>query len=302
MTQKELHECLTRTFGFNNFGRNKDLSVEHLEDIYLAVSAAYRDMSVRTISGFAAVEEYKKTAIRLWLTRKLYDYFEGPAKDKDGFDKYHKLLYEEFVATLKDFIKPDGEERDNADTKKLDGIEEKITAGKAQKIINMAFKNLYCFSVPAKTDDDKLMDYYRYCHMALDSNILGWFWTDVITWYENTHERVPRSYRKSWSNLEYGGENAEGSYLWIQTIIRKYFEAGGDPKWSEYLPKDLEEENDKPIECNPFVPFTAEFFLWAKLIAKQDLPQTIFDGLKKCPADGKSILKLVSPCSEKQAQ
>ena len=301
MTQKELHECLTRTFGFNNFGRNKDLSVEHLEDIYLAVSAAYRDMSVRTISGFAAVEEYKKTAIRLWLTRKLYDYFEEPVEDEKGFDDCHKLLCEEFVATLKDFIKPDGEERDNADTKKLDGIEEKITAGKAQKIINMAFKNLYCFSVPAKTDDDKLMDYYRYRHMALDSNILDWFWTDVITWYENTHERVPRSYRKSWSNLEYGDKdkNEKGSYLWIQTKIREYIDA---VQKGETQLNWMKDENDKLIECDPFVPFTAEFFLWAKLIAKQDLPQTIFDGLKKCPADGKSILKLVSPCSEKQAQ
>ena len=80
----------------------------------------------------------------------------------------------------------------------------KATYGMAQKIVNMAFKYLYCF-------DDANIYYNRFadCHMPLDSFTLKWFYSKVVKKSGNK--------TTTWSNLK------DFEYKNIITLIRGYF-------------------------------------------------------------------------------
>jgi hypothetical protein len=100
----------------------------------------------------------------------------------------------------------------------------------AQKIVNMAFKYLYCF-------DDANIYYKKFadCHMPLDRFTLKWFYSKVVPWYRRSkHITLPTSKKNNngdcfwktwksgiktatWSNLD-GNE-----YIDIITLIREYF-------------------------------------------------------------------------------
>ena len=66
--------------------------------------------------------------------------------------------------------------------KRYDGM----TYGKAQKVVNMIFKYLYCFDGAIALEDK-----FKACHMPLDSKILDWYKVNV-----DKHQKTP------WSKLE----------------------------------------------------------------------------------------------------
>jgi hypothetical protein len=96
----------------------------------------------------------------------------------------------------------------------------------AQKIVNMAFKYLYCF-------DDANIYYNKFadCHMPLDRFTLKWFYSKVVPWYRSNYNKLSTSLNYSnfwktwksgikattWSNLE------DYEYKDIITLIRGYF-------------------------------------------------------------------------------
>ena len=136
----------------NRMGITKDtISVKNHEDILeYAVNKAYIDMQPRTIKGH-------KISLTEPLREKLADrfckYFKDPAPSTESdFDKIHSDFCDFFLTELNKIFASTPQE-----------------FGKAQKVINMAFKYLYCF------DDATLyLPHFEYCHMPIDSYTLNW--------------------------------------------------------------------------------------------------------------------------------
>lgn len=136
-------------------------------------------------------------------------YFDKDYNSQEEFDEWHYSTCDIVMTALR---------KNFAD----------IHYGKAQKIVNMTFKYLYCIV------NDKNENNYIYCHMPLDSVILDWIWDNKsIMPYEaiNTMpKKLQHGYFDSWSNLEYNGNcNLTGcgnrySYMFYQHLIRKFCE------------------------------------------------------------------------------
>lgn len=149
-------------------------------DIYdYAVRQAYLDMC-RTVRGAGAPPKNKRVQEALEMaSRSLRDYFGGKPKIKsEAFDSWMQSVLLNV------------------------GMPAKFTVGQSQKIINMAFKYLYC------CDDyrsDK-KDYFVNCHMPLDDY--------TLTWYKN--ECSPDWRKEAWSVID-----DVLAYYDIQSAIRE---------------------------------------------------------------------------------
>jgi len=153
-------------------------------DIYdRAVYQAYLDMC-RTVSGVSKNDTKRKTSViaaRNSIASRLNSFFEedianNPSETcfdcKICFDCWHKETMDE-AKTLAEFL----------------------TYGQVQKIINMAFKYLYC----CKDIRDKKSDHFVHCHMALDNYTLAWFERTCKGVFE---KRVGSKYRHDdWSKI-----------------------------------------------------------------------------------------------------
>ena len=135
----------------NRMGITKDtISVKNHEDILeYAVNKAYIDMQPRTIKGH-------KISLTEPLREKLADrfckYFKDPAPSTESdFDKIHSDFCDFFLTELNKIFASTPQE-----------------FGKAQKVINMAFKYLYCFD-----DATSYLPHFTYCHMPIDSYTLN---------------------------------------------------------------------------------------------------------------------------------
>lgn len=116
-----------------------------------------------------------------------------------------------------------------------------MTYGQAQKIINMAFKYLYCCR-----HDSAMEERFKACHMPLDSFSLEWFkrkfgeddFTNFERYSEN-HKKLPENLftqkgekkklkaesMGSWSSMqtwEEGCEKQEYPYEFYAYVIKKY--------------------------------------------------------------------------------
>ena len=124
-----------------------------------AILSAYRDMQLRTIKGhkMSYTDELRET-----LAQEFVKYFQSPSPTtREDFDKIHKGLCEGFLNGLNEVFA----------RYKL----AKQEFGKAQKVINMTFKYLYCFD-----DAEKFEDYFRFCHMPIDSYTLNWCFDNAL--------------------------------------------------------------------------------------------------------------------------
>ena len=177
---------------------------------------ALKDFTPRTEKreesvSFAAkdmLEELEKSDTHIELepySKKFLDFFDEKEKNEKEFDDWHEKICEDF---LKRFRLKDNK------------------YGKAQKVINMTFKYIYCLEGAKERED-----YFRFCHMPLDSITLEWFYRlkekGVKITIDNKEEKICRKY-PSWSNLRKtsSGEkkDREYGYVDIQNAIRKYLE------------------------------------------------------------------------------
>ena len=126
------------------------------KDIFrCAIDQAWLDMC-RTLRGKKTktknLEKCKEN-----MAESLEQYFSiKPRKSKCEFDKWHNETTLQF-REVKNF-----------------------TVGQSQKILNMAMKYLYCcnnYRIEKK-------EYFKYCHMPLDSYILNWYKSDVDKDYD----------------------------------------------------------------------------------------------------------------------
>lgn len=140
----------------DKFKDYKDNSLENiLEDnsnsisiFSAAVSLAYDDAK-RRFSGIGEVlNDDKKTEFFEKIANEICNIFENPEND---FDDWHQTT----CNRLNDYLDKLG----------YDGA----TYGKAQKIINMTFKYLYCLTTTNKYDN-----IFQKCHIPLDRFTLEW--------------------------------------------------------------------------------------------------------------------------------
>lgn len=218
-------------------GDDVSISVLDKDDVVLAVKKAYIDMSPRTFKNEnedekQALDSEKKKELFEELANKIADYMKDGTND---FDAWHNKLCERFIVQFGEILNEAGKNPKDA------------TYGKAQKIVNMTFKYLYCYD-----DADKYYDRFVPCHMALDSYILSWF----FDWYSKEYnkgkkrnEKITKSGKNSlpkWSHLKYEKDKTDivPQYKEIQDAI------------SQYLKK---ENNDVPSGTPPI---EAEFVVW----------------------------------------
>lgn len=168
------------------------LSVIDKNDVILAIKNAYLAMSPRTVKEVGTTSLFKKVGITGkytvfdWLAEMFIKYFRG--EPPINFDDWHNKVCEEFLKRFNDVLRKSGYNP--------------VQYGKAQKIVNVTFKNLYLY------DDAFLYEEYFYdCHFILSSENLDWY-----------KHNVNSSWRKiAWSNLNYK------QYIEIQENIREYF-------------------------------------------------------------------------------
>lgn len=141
------------------------------------------------------------------LINRFKDYGVDNYSEKDVFDEWHKTTCDALMNVLKNLY-------------------QSIHYGKAQKIVNMTFKYLYCIS------NDRNDNYYKYCHIPLDSIILDWIWANKSVFqdaYDKFNMDVPfqHQYFENWSNLDYSNNKFDGnrySYMFFQELIRAFCE------------------------------------------------------------------------------
>lgn len=190
------------------------------DDVRECIRRAYKDLTVRTmtkrkdseVEDLAGTDEELYHAVNQWM--------KGQA-DSD-FDEWHQKTCEKVISHLKKRY----EEKD-------------CTVGKAQKIVNMTFKNLYALYVT----NEKAVNSFEHCHLPLDSFTLEWFcrvhegakdFADKKTFVKG---RVA-----AWSAIEVYGRKADGiektytsdkkaetfyTYFYMQEKIRAYFKDRG---------------------------------------------------------------------------
>lgn len=158
-------------------GKTAIMSIECKDDIVFAVKKAYIDMSPRTFkknnawweSPDNAYKEGKerlpakelswqeeKASIFAWLAEKFHVYFHKPC---ENFEEWHEQTCDEFIKKFKPVLENYGYDADQS-----------LKYGKAQKIVNMTFKYLFCFD-----DAEKYEVKFEACHMPIDSYILNWY-------------------------------------------------------------------------------------------------------------------------------
>jgi hypothetical protein len=216
----------------------RDLDVTNKYDVILAVENAYRDMMPRTINGLGLSaldkinsrsikgqnDEQKKALLKqkeslketkqTLLDELRMDLAENIIKKvfqaKDGKGNFNNTIHEElcteFVNAFQDKIKKLNTAIDqfnrnpvlSTDLRVTPICEKKITYGKAQKIVNMTMKQLYCF--------DNAPNYkssvFQHCHIPIDSIILEFFKISVTggwSGFDNVgYKEVQKKCKEKW--------------------------------------------------------------------------------------------------------
>lgn len=189
------------------------------DTIKLAIDLAYNDAK-RTLKG---INEDMRNAAKDALAIEFQKFFLETPKDQKDFDQKHNTMcviwYEKFPT---------------------DNLQQ---YGKAQKIVNMTFKYLYCCN---KCDKDK-QAYFKYCHMPLDSYILEWYCREI----GKKREDIKIRDISLWSKME------QNQYKDIQESIIEY--CNKQPKEYWKTPLELEFEVWPQIKLK----LAAEAFLFA---------------------------------------
>lgn len=121
--------------------------------IAAAVNLAYNDTK-RTLAGIGKYSDNKKKTLECIIEKlKAYFHKEKAPLTEEEFDQIHDELCQLWCKEFESL-----------------GDGKLGTYGKAQKIVNMSFKYLYCCD-----NAENYRDYFKYCHMPLDSFTLEWF-------------------------------------------------------------------------------------------------------------------------------
>lgn len=183
--------------------------------IQKAIELGYDDAK-RTFDGIKNYFNQKRIAFEN-LKESISNFFDNTyPKTQDEYNKVHQKWCNDFIDDLNPFI---------------------VSYGQAQKVINMAMKYLYCLSDATKKN------YFKYCHMALDSYILAWY----------NREKIGETIKTSWSKL------GQEEYKTIQGCICKHLQ-----RKNNYFKRELVKGKiSSEAICLEGEPIKAEFVIWS---------------------------------------
>lgn len=211
----------------------------------------------------AALYDYRAEGQQKSFAELIIDWFEHDHSNwQEEFDAFHAVACKTVIQFLRSQLY----------------AEESCTYGKAQKVVNMTFKHIYCLS------DGKKREWFLPCHMALDFFTLEWFKRNIAQYgAKYTLGKVD-----SWSALqngkedEYVGKKGQHfySYHFLVAKIRDYFE-------------------QRPF--GPLCPLEAEFLIWPEIQIRLSAESFIFqldpskysDNAKKREVKDLAIEKLI---------
>lgn len=149
-------------------------------------------------------------AAKKYVKQEVLQYFHGTAfASQNEYDAWHKEVCENLSNCKQYFVKYSKRRKASNDKfKNKSGF----TIGNAQKFLNMLMKDMYTCLYNDSTFLPNYEDYFKFCHMPLDSYILRF--VDDIRYRENI-KNVARTY--TWSNVV-----SYNSYMEEQTVIRNY--------------------------------------------------------------------------------
>lgn len=202
--------------------------------IEIAVSWAYNDAK-RTMHGITKDDrEEAEDAI----VKEFKAYFTNPAPCEKKFKESHIRLCNAWINSFEDGSSLG-------------------TYGKAQKIVNMTFKYLYCC-----TNIDNFENHFKYCHMPLDSFTLEWCKRNI--------QEIDPNKIGSWSKMK---DEKSDTYKESKNI-EKY-------SYHYYVARIRDYAAINKIELTPL---QLEFIIWPKMqleLATENYLFTLTDEYKK---------------------
>ncbi len=223
--------------------------------IKASLRRALRDYTSRTQAKILGANDTSVenlfNALDPCFTDEIEKYFNSPVKSQDEYDVWHHEMCNIFIDRIE-----------------KSGIKNTETYGKAQKIVNMTMKTVFCLDGAEIYDNQ---GYFKHCHIPLDSITIEWFRNKLAKeWYNPTRtkqERIRISLDggplPKWSNLtflsgslsyryvdydkeiSYQLDDKHYHYMFFVTMIREYFVSGNEKNNYDGL-----------------TPFQAEFFIW----------------------------------------
>ncbi len=154
MDGNEILQKYVKAF-YEQYEKNFENKKDPEEIIEVAVDLAYKDAQ-RTMKN---IDKNKRDAAKKAVSEGLNNYLLNkiaPIKDAE-FDKVHESLCDKWCIS---FVENDE-------------LTEHGNYGKAQKIVNMAFKYLYCYYSRPDSEFEKKA-HFKFCHFTLDSFTLKW--------------------------------------------------------------------------------------------------------------------------------
>ena len=208
--------------------------------IEIAVSWAYNDAK-RTMHGITKDDrEEAEDAI----VKEFKAYFTNPAPCEKKFKESHIRLCNAWINSFEDGSSLG-------------------TYGKAQKIVNMTFKYLYCC-----TNIDNFENHFKYCHMPLDSFTLEWCKRNI--------QEVDPNKIGSWSKME----DKKSDTSKIPKNKEKYYY----PFYVKKIVEFINNINQGQPEEDKLTPLQLEFIIWPKMqleLATENYLFTLTDEYKK---------------------
>ena len=165
----------------------------------------------------------------------------------EDYNKWHKKT----CGCVLEFLNKHYDDRDE--------IDKKVKYGKAQKIVNMTMKGLYCMK-----GADKKEEHFKPLHIALDSFTLEWVYRYVFKYQNNKskyhnendtpdQEKLKKMNMLSWSKLPRERKDSFYGYYEYVQWIHDYFYGKETP--CQY----------KDSSGNLLTPFQAEFYIWKEM-------------------------------------
>jgi len=211
------------------------------EGIKLALDRAWADLTARTLERKSRDENLTEQLInngfadllKKWFDTDLSAFSDDIPRIRESYDQWHKKI----CKTVLEFLNRHYTDRDEGD--------KKVKYGKAQKVINMTMKGLYCMK-----GADRKESHFTPCHIALDSFTLEWFARSVIPFTKSP--KILKGNMLAWSKLS--DENKDGKYGYYEFVswINGYFD---NCKTNPYV------DSGK----NKLTPFQAEFYIWSEM-------------------------------------
>lgn len=178
-----------------------------------AIERAVFDLMARTLTPTGAEGKFS-TAVIEPLRQKLDKWFQMPEENinEESFDTWHNEACEVVLKVLNIYYTNDKEGK------------VPVQYGKAQKIVNMTMKELYC--LPGSEMYEK---HFAYCHIALDSFTLEWYKRNVITWCESCYD------------------------AWIKSVQTAAFESVPGKRWLQGRGKKHQDTvmKEQLLDCSP---------------------------------------------------